>query len=321
MNKIFQDNKTYESEIVIQEFKNYFNSKGYQPIENVLVTSNIDPTVRFIGSHISVMKDRLMNQAIDDRGEYMSQNCLRTRNVKTLMEDTSTKYGSFFKSMGSLVQYKNLEAIVEDSFELLEEKLNIPMDNIVCRVNSADEDLVRVLKKIRRNNLEFDTKQESYYKHNIGIVDVFGRNFNFAVDNKKGNVEDIGNLIVLQDQNNFLGVELALGDSTLAKELMGLKHILDIYKIEIDTTNENAKRKIQDCIITISVLIGEGLMPNSSTNQGRILKKYIKELLYWCDQIHLSQEKLNETVEEFCTNYLKLPLETIQTILNTINQK
>ena len=57
-----------------------------------------------------------------------------------------------------------------------------------------------------------------------------GRNFNYAI--KKGDIlYDIGNLIIIENKEGKLGVELALGTSTILKSFFSLSHVNSVNPV------------------------------------------------------------------------------------------
>jgi len=90
-------------ESLVSDFKDHYDSLGYTEVPSVKITSGIDPTVRFIGSHISVFKPYLAEDRVPSPGVYMRQDCLRTRNVEKLVDHSYfPNWGSYFSSIVAL---------------------------------------------------------------------------------------------------------------------------------------------------------------------------------------------------------------------------
>src|SRR5690606_8562235 len=75
-------------EKLASDFKDYYRSLGYAEKEAVPISSGVDPSVRFIGSHISVFKPELLDGSVPTPGEFIVQDCVRTQNVKKIFDDT-----------------------------------------------------------------------------------------------------------------------------------------------------------------------------------------------------------------------------------------
>lgn len=285
------------------DFKDFYGARGYKEHESVLISSGIDPTIRFIGSHISVFKPYLLSDTVPTPGYFMAQDCIRTQNVKRLFDDEYLpRWGSFFTSLGTISPANRLNDVCGESLDFLKEKLNINVDDIRVRVNSKDVDLCEASKKVfREGNLEVDTQQETYYRHKIGVDGVWGRNFNIALRNANGEgFSDVGNIILIENNEKKLGVELALGATTTLKQIYNIEHVNDFYPvIGLSRLDPKISRKLEDAIIVSTTLLREGLEPNASDNRGRILRTYIRSILYFKERAGLSMDAIEDVLKKF----------------------
>ncbi|MES2314440.1 MAG: hypothetical protein V4524_00690 [Patescibacteria group bacterium] len=290
-------------EQLTMEFGSYYSSLGYIEHQPVDISSGIDPSVRFIGSHISVLKPELIGGSIPAPGEYIVQDCMRAKNLKELFNDASSpQWGSTFTSMGALVPYERLDELVSETLIFFEKILNVKNEDIKISVSSQDQDLVSAIaKSLSSESLEVDMQPNSYYRHQIGVEGIIGRNFNLAIRNKVGgDFSDVGNIIVLEDTEKKLGAELALGSSVMLKQMYGLEHVNDCYPLTgIDIENKTIKRKFEDCIIVSISLFNEGLEPRAADNKGRILRSYVRALSYFRSKENMSLESLAEIMARF----------------------
>lgn len=264
-------------------FRDYFISLGYEVEPEVRITARLDPTVRFIGAPISVLKPYFMERNMPTTGRLMVQNCIRTRNLKTLHDmDTIPKYGSFFTGMCVLVPYERLAELCRETVEFLYDELQLEEGEVCVNVSAKDKDLLRAIDGLLPAELvNINTKPPIYYTHRYGIKGVYGRNFNLAVRNARSGIyEDIGNIIVIESDNSEkLGVELALGDTTIVQQLLGLEHVQDNYNLGLPLTDPIVNRKMEDAIMVTLALYNEGLRPTSaSSTQSRILRSYVKAI-------------------------------------------
>lgn len=282
------------------QFEVFYSNLGYQREPSVAITSRIDPTVRFIGSHISVLKPYL-RKVVPEQGIFIKQNCVRTWNANRLLEDSFyPKWGSYFTSIGTLTP-PNIEESFNRTIEFLTKSLEMPLEKIVLNVSSNDQDLLSICKKYYPNKLiRIDTKEKKYYRHQIGEEGIRGRNFNIAISNSKtGEYSDIGNFIILEDAQIKRGIEVALGTSTIIKEVFNLNHVLDCYDLNPFILNISERVKFLDSLITSSVLLNEGLNPVSSNNRGRILKIYLRALNYYVRKYSMGVEELGRLINKF----------------------
>jgi len=290
-------------ESLVTDFKDYYSLLGYKEEPPVQISSGVDPTVRFIGSHISVFKPYLGENNVPTPGIFMRQNCLRTRNADKLLDDDYfPSWGSYFPSIGAITPPERLDEACDETFNFFEKRLAISPENLLIRISSADTDLIDACKKrYGESNLEIDSRKPEYYRHNIGMEGVRGRNFNIALRNPKAEgFADIGNIIILEDAQKQLGVEIALGSTTILKQLYGLDHVQDCTPvIGLNVENETIRRKFEDAIITSAVLCREGLRPFGQNNRNRILKQYVRSLSYFRAKSSTNIETLSQIVANF----------------------
>jgi hypothetical protein len=281
-------------------YREHMTKAGYTEHDSVPVTSGVDPTVRFVGSHISVLKPYLLEGRVPHNGYSMTQKCIRSRNTRTLLDDDADpKYGSFFTSLGGIAPTGSLNKVCEDVVALIDD-LGIDASDIRAHVSSEDQDLVRVCQAtFSPGNILYDTQPATYYQHRFGVEGMSGRNFNVALPSPiTHEYEDVGNIIVIESDGGGLGVEIALGDTTVLKQLCGLDHILDAYDIALpqDQLSPVLIRKMKDAIMTSVVLLQEGLRPDASSNQSRILRSYCKALAYYRHRSGLGLNELGHVV-------------------------
>jgi alanyl-tRNA synthetase len=146
--KIEKLNYQSEIEAMTDKFKCFFQIRNYNEINEVPITSDIDPTVRFIGSHISVFKPYLTNFCIPNPGIFMKQDCIRTHNSKYLFDtDKPLTWGSYFPSIGVLSPYKKIDELIDQTFKLITEVFKINFSDIHINISTTDTDLNQAIKK------------------------------------------------------------------------------------------------------------------------------------------------------------------------------
>lgn len=282
---------------MINDYLSFFQTKGYQLHEPVKIASRIDPTVQFIGSHISVLKPYFMSQTLPEPGYVMTQPCVRTRNLKNYNDDSFLpNWGSMFHSLGTLAKPAHLQDVTAQTYSLLTNVWGLKPDDIKVRIQSIDGDLYETSSKVfSPSSFEIDTKPGQYYRHKVGIDGVWGRNYNIAIrEGKTENFSDIGNVIILENKDTKLGIEIALGTSTILKINKGLSHVLDCHpllgleKIE----NPALKIKMEDCIITSMALYHDGLLPSNAHITNRLMKKYMDTLARLLPKTEMSIDTL-----------------------------
>ena len=294
------------NEKMIQDFKLFFLKNNYSELQPVPITSGIDSTVRFVGSHISPMKEFFLNDKIPENGLIMSQPCVRTRNQPKLFDDSFIpEWGSFFKSLGVLVKHEKAKELCTQSLEYLLNVVKIPPENLVLRINNDDSDLTNLALEYSNLGINYDNTSmpEKYYRHKFGVDGVFGKNFNYAIK-KDGVLYDIGNFISIENNEKQLGVELALGTSTILKNFFSLEHVNSANPvIGIEGIDNPLKHKFEDTIITSAMLMSEGLRPSGSgdANKERLLRSYLRALIYFKNKFNLKNEDIVLMMKNFET--------------------
>ncbi len=290
-------------EHLVNDFDTSFNRNNYREIPSVPISSKIDSSVRFIGSHISVLKEFLIDKNIPEEGVYMHQECIRTQNLKSAFEDSHIpKWGSHFTSLGALVKPEKINTLFESGINFIKDDLQIEGKRIKVKVSSEDTDLKAVCRNfLDDDQIEVDSEPQLYYRHNIGIPEINGRNFNFAISNVDSNeCKDIGNLILLEEKGLPIGVELALGTTTMLKEVMRVGHVNDFYPvIGLPVMPDGILRKLEDSIIVSTALYREDLRPGAGSNQERLLRTYTKLLSYFRNKSNVSLDILSSVLEKY----------------------
>lgn len=283
----------------------YFSSLNYIDHPPVAITSGVDPTVRFVGSHISVFKQYITNNTIPSNGYFIIQDCIRTRNSEYLYnEDSLIEWASYFSSFGIIAPPQNLEKIVTDVFNFLLDELDVSVDSIKVRISKKDNDLLTAVKGYKRlsaSQIELNTKPDVYYTHKLGMDDITGRNFNIAIrDGDSNTFSDIGNIIVLESRNKQVGVEVALGITMMLKQILKLQHVLDCFPIVgIPSGKQSIVRKFEDTILVCVYMAREGLKPLATDNKDRLYRKYLHSMSYFRTKLSISMGKLENIIYNF----------------------
>ena len=289
-----------------RDFASHYSALGYVEHQPVPISSRVDPSVRFVGSHISVLKRYLLEGSLPAPGYFILQNCIRTQNVKRLWDDDYLpRWGSFFTSLGALAVAERLDDVCIETFRFFECQLDIHANSIRLRVSSQDEDLMRACLIIGRSEcLEIDTQQLPYYRHKLGMDGIAARNFSIALRNAwDADYSDVGNVLIIENAQHTLAVEVALGSTTILRQLHNLDHVNDCYPIlGLPPGDARIIRKLEDAMIVSTVLIREGLSPGASDNRERILRTYMRSLVYFRARTGLSLTAIGEALSAFEQN-------------------
>lgn len=303
MEKFPPENAKQYIDWIVNNFKEHFSSAGYKEERSVPISSGFDPSVRFIGSPISVYKPYLVSRQIPNPGMYMRQDCIRTKNLDRLLDDDFLPaWGSYFPNMGAITPPERANDGCNEAFDFFEKKLGISPDNILIRISSLDKDLIDICRgRYQDVNFEVDGKNVDYYRHKLGIENYGGRNCNIALKNANGEgFSDVANLIIIEDNGTPVCLEISIGTTTILKELYGLDHVQDGVPVGgLRNVDKKFRRKFEDAIVTSSVLFHEGLRPFGQHNRNRILKRYVQSLSYFRAKCGIALSDLQKIISDF----------------------
>lgn len=309
-------------DFVENQFERCFTDKGYIREEPQKITSRIDDSVVFVGSSISTLKKYLLNNNIGSSGRYVVQNSLRTQALKRIYENVPTMFGSYFKSMGVLVEFSSLHKVVQDTFDYLINYLHIPHEDIHIKISSKDTDLIESIKDVdSRIVREFDTLAEKAYRHKYGLDDkgIYGRNFNIGIRKKNTNsFIDIGNVIIMESSEKKYAVEMGIGNCTLSLCEYGENSTIESSRMsDIIKINSAKEMKFADAVIAVSVMLNEKIREHAdySRHFSGIFKKYCEAIDYWQHEINISDETVLNYIESLFLLNIKSKLICLWGIL------
>lgn len=308
--------------LIQNEYTTFLREKGYNENKPVKITSGVDKSVVLVGSTISVLKPKLLNNSIHKNGEFLFQRAIRTQPLKVMTVNQTSEWSSYFDATGLLVPQNLGEKLVYDVLFFLINKLNLSKDDIMIRINCNDTDLMRIVKNVSDMcNVEMNTREEKYYKHRYGLDEygIYGRNFNIALKDKKAcEYKDIGNIIIIENQNKKFGIECAIGLNALLMRMEGLKtnieasSISDIVKLKSPT-----QHKFADCLSVVSHLAYENVEGLKKRNPIYLYRKYLKYLEYWSEELNLKREDVIAMIK----NYLKMEYNNYDEVVIDNNLK
>lgn len=285
-------------DFVESKFRSFFGNKGYIEENPVDITSQVDPTIDFIGSKISPLKKYILDDNIPKNGVFLIQNSMKLKSLQFLKTNDFQKFGSYYKCMGTLTT-PNLYKIVSDLFEFLtnDNYLNISFDDICIRICSMDKDLLSAIDnvdtKIKR---EIDTVSLKHYRHKYGMDDenVFGRDFNIGI-RKKGTEEffNCGTVVLMEKENKPIAIDMGLGNCSFAMCEFGLNSTIQSSRMaDLINIDSIAKEKFVDSLIAVSILMKEEVFKHSSKHFRKKFRQYLNCLMYWNQQFYYSEADL-----------------------------
>ncbi len=281
---------------LVASYLYHYRRNGYREVESLPVTSKEDDSVIFIGAAVSALKkDYILPQKIPDGGLVIAQPSVRTRNIKSMLDDNvQPKWGSFFTNIDTVCPYAQKEEAFNQVLDFFYNRARINPDDLVLRVRSQDEELFQLIKDRNCREVEVDANPEKYYRHTVGIDGIYGENFNFAVRHKyTRQYSDVGNFIIFRDKQSKkpLFIEVGFGDTVIIQAKYGLNHVMDCYPFARHPALDK-NYKFKDCIITSQAMMREGLLPSSRDEQSKILYKYLRAVYYFAKQAQMKEQEL-----------------------------
>lgn len=303
-----QETKKSNSEyldFVESKFSKCFSRKGYFQEQPVEITSQVDPTIDFIGSKISPLKKYIISENIPEQGIYLIQNSMKLKSLQYLKTNIPQKFGCYYKCMGTLTKPK-LEKVVYDTFDYLTNPnyLNIPMDDIHIKICSKDEDLLSAIKHVDKGiKREIDTVDLKHYRHKYGMdnLNITGRDFNIGI-RKQGTQEffNCATFVLIENQDKPIAIDMGLGNCSLAMCKFGLNSTVESSRmadiIQIDSIE---KSKFADALIAVSILLKENILEHQSKHFRKKFRQYLNALVYWNQQYNFTSEELVEIIIKF----------------------
>ncbi len=308
--------------LIQNEYTTFLREKGYNENKPVKITSGVDKSVVLVGSTISVLKPKLLNNSIHKNGEFLFQRAIRTQPLKVMTVNQTSEWSSYFDATGLLVPQNLGEKLVYDVLFFLINKLNLSKDDIMIRINCNDTDLMGIVKNVSDMcNIEMNTREEKYYKHRYGLDEygIYGRNFNIALKDKKAcEYKDIGNIIIIENQNKKFGIECAIGLNALLMRMEGLKTSIEASSIsDIVKLKSPPQHKFADCLSVVSHLAYENVEGLKKRNPIYLYRKYLKYLEYWSEELNLKREDVIAMIK----NYLKMEYNNYDEVVIENNLK
>lgn len=289
---------------IAETFNKIFFKLGSEKLNNVSIIPSNDRSVRFIGSATNIFKEYFVNKKIENNGYYLTQKCLRTRNLKTFFSDSEfSEWSSYFNVLGAIIPPEKIEIFFEKILHFL---LCIGIESEDIRVSFYEKDIdliqsvILICKKynISVNFDSDDTMQK--YRHKYGLDDVWGRNFNIALKNKKDEKFcDIGNIILIENHLGQIAVEVGIGIETLISKIFDLNSSVEASFIsKLVIFKNNFFYKFFDSLCASVAMIDSGVKPGPKSREY-LLKVYIIAMCYLKDKIEISYEDISRIVDEY----------------------
>jgi hypothetical protein len=240
---------------------------GHNEQARKTLVSRHDPTVRFTNSTICVLKPMVMEGIVRTK-YFLLQPALRLRNLDYFIRTGEmSAFGCYFVALGTLVAPSEGECAIATATKFLLSGVDVKPDRLVLRCSSVDNDLL-LLARSTGLKVEIDGYEERRYRHVFGNEGLTGRNINFAVD-VSGHLVDVGNQIVIEQDGQPHGIEIAFGISNLIACRDELHHMVDATPGVLARSFGYDTEIARDAIMSSVVLALDGLKPGARGRGGR----------------------------------------------------
>lgn len=286
-------------------FTNFFESKCYQRLTPVPISSRVDRSVYLVNSATNLFKPYFASSHC----VFAIQHCMRTQILSDYYnKEQESQYPTTFDSYGAFAPASLLCKVLIDSVEYF---VSIGFDFTKMRVRASCDDIT-LLSAISQSlpfmSVELDKRTEKYdHKYGDGVT---GRAV--KLDYYQEWQEKHKNLcyfILIYRENTPIGVELATSDQLIIMRFQNKKYGISVSKIaDVLPISSFEERRFADSVVGTAHLLYEGLQPNSSTTNGRTLKKYIAALQHFNKLLGHSEKRIAPTILRYIEiEYGELP--------------
>lgn len=292
-------------DFVENKFETFFKENHYQKEEPVNITSQVDPTVDFVGSKISPLKHYVLEDSIGESGRFLIQNCMKLKSMKYLKTEIPQVFGSYYKCMGTLTEPKP-EKMVADLFAFLtgKEYLGILPQDICIRINSADTDLVHAIAGVDPRIVRYvNTVEEKHYRHKYGMKDplITGRDFNVGIRKRgTGDFFNCATLVIMEAEEKKLAIDMGMSNLSLAMCYFGTDSTLECARIaDLMPVKSVEEIKFADALTAVAALLKEDILQHPSKHFQKKFRQYMHALALWKNRLGYSEEAVTTLICEY----------------------
>ena len=282
-------NSAYEHRKLEEKFETYFLQCGYNKLNSVKITSRIDQSVYLVNSATNLFKPFLDRE---NTRVFAVQRSMRTQILDDYYhEESETEYPTCFESYGVYVSIEQLQKLIDDTIGFF---LSLGFERSKMRVRASGDDAL-LFKSVAASALgsciTIDSRTEKY-DHVYG-PSLTGRAIKVDYFQEwQQKHKNLCYVIVIFENGVPKGAELATSDQLILMRLFNRQYAVSVAKVsDLLQTNTFAQRRFADSVVGTANLIYEGIKPNSSNTNGRTLKKYLRALSFFGNELHLSLEE------------------------------
>jgi hypothetical protein len=276
-------------------FTELYTERGYKPFPPGGLLASEDETVIFTGATITPLKQVLLN-GVDSPGYYMTQKCLRTKNLNNTYDlSYIPDWTHYFTMCGILAAPDQKEAVSLDAMELIVNRLKIEPRNVKIEASSDDRDMSQTWKDAGIQ-VEEDAHSQDYYRWGYGIPGIQGRGMNIVFRHDvHDDFNDFGNVISMEQEDGCVkGFEFGFGIEAVLSKLYGSRKPLEVSLISTVVPFEKGiKEKFMNTLATSTVMYHNGIEPGRE-KEKHIQKKLVKGLSFLRRELGLTLDEVRD---------------------------
>lgn len=281
--------------LICERFKQLYTERGYKFFPSASLLTEEDTSVIFTGATITPLK-RFLEEGVQSPGYFMVQKCLRTQGLEKICDlDVIPTGVNYFTMCGILASPDRIDDVSAEAYELLVDRLQIPVQNIQIHASSNDRDLSGSWNE-RGVEIEEDSLPVNSYRWKYGIPDIYGRGINFLVRfDDSDDYTEVGNIISILDSNDRVrAYEFGFGLESLLAKMYGFKKSTQANLVSaVIPYEEGPKEKLVNALVTSVVLYHFGIEPGRGKAR-HILKKHVKGLSFLRRKIGISIDQIKD---------------------------
>jgi hypothetical protein len=303
LNSPYDPSRLAESHAFINEtYLKTFSEAGYtiEPAKSI-ANEEVDPSVIFIGSTISALKNFYTSDTMSRPGRATIQPCIRTHNLKNIYNDLPNKGNTFFNLAGGLAEGDCFMDVYKTTLDFLSRTIGDKISKIYVRVSPEDKDFISYLtSEMNLPPIEVGSKSPSSYRWKFGLEGVVGRGVSIAIRDEKNpkGYMTFGNIIFMESDRYPLATQWGYGIESIISGVHQKPHVIEGSKAVQAVPYSPELSKYIDSLIGVIEMSRSGLMPVKS-GPNRFMRFYLKGLSYQIDQLGISDEQIQDHVNKY----------------------
>lgn len=285
---------------VTDQFLQFYTEHGYKSLPSASLLPQEDKSVIFTGATITPLK-KYLREGVPSPGLCMVQKCLRTKRLDEMTNlNIIPDWAHYFNMCGILSAPGRIEKVSNEAYELLINRLRIPVNNLLIEASSRDKDLSDHWRN-KEITIAEDTQQPDYYRWRYGLPNISGRGINFLLRfNETDTYLDLGNVISVEDDTGkVMAYEFGFGLEPLISKMHGLKKPIEASLVSsVIPYKEGLQEKIVDALMATVVILHHGVEPGRG-KERYVLKRLIKGLSYLRREMSVDFDQIKDWSDKF----------------------